>query len=624
MKLFPCFLFLILLFSSLLFSIGLTEAGEQITLSPNNGHSNQIQINAALEKGDVYLSAGVYEDDDTILIPPNRALRGDQNAIVRVWSGSSQWFVGLKGVISCGNVVAHDNIISDFQIDGNIGSLPKGYANSRSDTDHDCQKLIILHGYSNQFASNITISNMKLYNSFSDGIYVLFGDHIDCSDNFISNCQHEGIYLSCLKNSVMYRNKIAGITSDAARLDNCVNCKVYDNLFFSYTGESYGAWKGGQAGLQIANTASSHGYDGSKKPQMTDRVEITNNTFADPGRQAIWLHNYNGSVYVHDNTFVDATGLETLGIPVGDISVDNPPTVEMSEKVFSSIFDILEVEISETGNVEQKQAHAVNPGWKTKGKAEAYIYLAGYRGEIKIGNETYIPKSPSECAIVLTDTRNLADRPAGQTSSLALSDGNNNTLKAELKVKTSYRVKSYQKVLGFSIPDYKTKSSNSRFTETFDAPRLFPVLNPPKAYVTYFRGSHAVVNVPNLAGIVKVEYALNNSSAREYRLIGEVGTAENGFRSTVFNKVSTWKYSGPQMSRSRQGLYISEPFNVSDLKITVTTPYDTMKVTDFEYTVIEDTSRKMFNLGLLTLIVLCLTYGRAIYKILMMITRRWV
>ncbi len=337
--------------------IQFAQAGEQMTLSPDGGHSNQKQISEALKNGDVYLSAGVYEVDDTIILPPNRALRGDPNAIVRVWSGSSQWFTGLKGVISCGDVVAHDNIISGFQMDGNIGNLPKSYADSRAETSHDCEKLIILHGYSNQFASNITISHMKLYNSFSDGAYILFGDHIDCSDNLISNCQHEGLYFSCLKNGMMYRNKIAGITSDAARLDNCVNCKVFDNIFFSYNGESYGAFKGGQAGLQVANAGSSHGYNAANKPQMTDRVEITNNTFADPGRTAIWLHNYGGSVYVHDNYFKDAAGIETQGIPIGDISknisVNNPPTLEMSEEIFSSIFDVLNTTFTSSGKTNQ-------------------------------------------------------------------------------------------------------------------------------------------------------------------------------------------------------------------------------------------------------------------------------
>jgi len=337
MKSFPAFL----LISFLCFSIGIAEAGEQTTLSPDSGHSNQNQINEALENGNVYLEAGVYEVDGPIYIGSDRVLTGDKDAIIRVWSGSSQWFVGLKGVISCRGVVQNVEI-SNIQIDGNIGNLPSSYADSRSDTDHDCEKLIILHGYSNQFAKNIKLHDLKLYNSFSDGIYLLFCENIEVYNNFISNCQHEGFYLSCVNYGLVYGNKIAGICSDCGRLDNCQYCKVYDNYFFSYNGESYGQYKGGQAGLQVADSGSSHGYNAANKPQKTDNIEITNNTFASPGRQAIWLHNYNGNVYVHQNTFVDAEILETMGIPIGDISDENQPSVEMSEKVFSSLFDILD------------------------------------------------------------------------------------------------------------------------------------------------------------------------------------------------------------------------------------------------------------------------------------------
>jgi len=610
--------------------VGVANAGTAIVLSPDSGHSNQIQINEALKSGNVYLNAGVYEVDDSIIIPPNRVLTGDSNAIIRVYSGSSQWFTGLNGVINCGNVVAHDIEISNIQIDGNIGNLPSGYADSRSDTDHDCEKLIILHGYSNQFASNITIRNMKLYNSFSDGVYILFAEGVAVNNNFISNCQHEGFYFSCVNYGLAYGNKIAGICSDAGRLDNCQNCSVRDNYFFSYNGESYGQYKGGQAGLQIANAGSSHGYNAANKPQFTNNIEVCNNVFADPGRQAVWLHNYDGNVYVHDNEFIDVVGLETLGIPVGDISVNNPPTVEMSEKVFSSIFDILDVEFSETGNITQGKI-TPEESWQNGGKyTDAYIYLAGYEGEITIGSEKYIPESPDKCAIVYTNTKNLASKPDGQTSTLKLSTGKNNTLECKLTVKTTYKVRTNKtvtvggKTIKNPIKEYKKKSETVVFTKTFDAPKQFPAVKAPKVYVTYYNGSHAIVEIPDVPGIVKTDISINGSSAREYRLIGEVGTAVNGFKSTRFDEVSTWKYSGSQMSRSQSGLYIKEPFDIDQLHISVTTPYNKMEVTDIEYVVIEDESSKFLNVGLLTLVVLCLTYGRAVYKIIIMVVGKYL
>lgn len=61
----------------ILYSVELAQAGEQTTLSPDGSHSNQNQINQALERGNVYLSAGVYEVDGPIYIGSNRVLTGD-------------------------------------------------------------------------------------------------------------------------------------------------------------------------------------------------------------------------------------------------------------------------------------------------------------------------------------------------------------------------------------------------------------------------------------------------------------------------------------------------------------------------------------------------------------------
>lgn len=337
---------IIIILSLLLFwySVELAHAREMITLTPDGGHSNQNQINRALEEGDVYLGPGVYEVDNTIIMRSNRVLAGDPNAIIKVWGGSSQWFKGKTGVISCQEAI-HDVEIYGFQIDGNIRELPKSYADSRSDTSHDCEKLIILWGNSNDYAYNIKIHDMKLYNAFSDGIYIIYARNVEVYNNFISNCQHEGIYFSVVRGGGhIHNNRIAGITSDCARLDNCKSCLIEYNIFFSYGGESYGAYKHGENGIQIGDAKSSKGYNAVKKGVPTEDIEVRFNTFADPGLRAIWLHG-GKNVYIHDNEFVDAAILETKGIPIGDVSIDNQPTVEMSESVFSSILDIFKVDV---------------------------------------------------------------------------------------------------------------------------------------------------------------------------------------------------------------------------------------------------------------------------------------
>jgi|GEM_PF-1744199 len=297
---------------------------------------------------------------------------------------------------------------------------------------------------------------------------------------------------------------------------------------------------------------------------------------------------------------------------------------EENEFEFSNLFG-LNAELSETGNIEQKTIADINPEWETQGKVQAYIYLSGYSGQIYIDNETYIPKSPAECAIVHTNTRSLEDKTARQESTVKLSNGeNNSTLIVDLEVKTTYKVKTHTKILGINVPHYTEKSRNDSFSKVFPAPVIFPTFEAPKVYVTYYRGSHVVVYVPEAPGIVKTRVFLNNSSAREQRLIGRVGTALDGFRSTHFEKVESWAYSGSQMSRGVSGLHISEPFNVSDLRVEITTPYGMMQAKDIEYVVVEDNSLKMFNLGNLTMLILIFTYGRPIIIIFKREVFKWL
>ncbi len=556
-----------------------TQALDFISLNPDGSHSNQNQINKALERGNVYLNPGVYEIDDNIILPSNRVLTGDPNAIIRVWGGSSAWFTGLKGVINCGNTVVHDVEISGFQIDGNIGSLPKSYANSRPDTDHDQQKLLILHGYSNQFASNITIRNMKLYNSFSDGIYILFGDHVTISNNFISNTQHEGFYISCVNYGLVYGNKIAGICSDCGRLDNCQNCKVTGNYFFSYNGESYGQYKGGQAGLQIANSGSSHGYDASKKPQKTDNVEVCFNVFADPGRQAIWLHNYDGSVFVHHNEFKGAEGLETLGIPVGDISVDNPPTVEMSEKVFSSIFDVLNAEFKVTGRTNQTSDEIPYTIQETEqGRIAGGIKIIGFKDVIYIDGVPYIPNNDS----VLVKY-NAVKAPSFEWNHTGVSKidkevdvkNENGNVTATLTVKMKWYKLSNDST---GTIKNKQKTSEAVFSDTAKAPQILTRPTELKG-ILYEYPTYSLASVPT-NGLSEVEYEYNGKTADHVFLLGEQHKNNEGIIYTNFSKVDYWT---GELNHSGEFLFINGSFNPKKLTVTAYTPYENFQVTRFDY-----------------------------------------
>ena len=341
---------------------------ETYTVSPTGSHSDQDVINEALEKaassggGIVYLKAdgqnNVFVIDNPIkIVSSNIVLTGDPNVIVKVYSGSDakQWYTGTTSIITS---LYNDNIeIYGFQIDGSCDKLPFEYHHSRADTAHDCERAIYVAGQTGKFCDNIKIHDMQIDNCFSDGVHVRFATNVHCYSNFINNCQHEGIFWTSIITGLMEKNNIAGITSDCARIDNGVKIIVQNNYFFSYTGDKNNqAPKGWANGIQIADAGASKGYNGSKKPTHTTDIEVRWNTFVNTGEKAVWLDStWKGydNVYIHDNKFVNVKEFTNpgesveLNFEVSNVSLPVnltdtvQPTKEMSERIFSDIFDIM-------------------------------------------------------------------------------------------------------------------------------------------------------------------------------------------------------------------------------------------------------------------------------------------
>ena len=51
-------------------------------------------------------------------------------------------------------------------------------------------RCIILHGDSGNYADNIIIKDMNLFDSFSDGSYIYYATNVKFYNNFVSNTQH--------------------------------------------------------------------------------------------------------------------------------------------------------------------------------------------------------------------------------------------------------------------------------------------------------------------------------------------------------------------------------------------------------------------------------------------------
>jgi parallel beta-helix repeat protein len=379
----------------------LASSGEH-RVSPTGSTHDQNVINDAINAasasggGTVYLAAGVYLVDGPVIIKSNITLTGDPDAIIRVAPTKNQWFQGQIGVVCNPNEAIQNVEIHGFQIDGNIKNLDR-WLDSTPEHDRDCEKLILIGGWSSNMGSNISIHDMKLYDAFSDGIYIRFTDGVYLYDNTISNCQHEGFYLSACRYGLIILNQIAGITSDCGRLDNCQEFLIKSNLFFSYDGNSYGAYKHGENGLQIGNQgAASHGYTPTKKPFTTLNIEVTNNTFADPGLRAIWLSGGGQNVYVHDNQFKDASVLETMGIKVGDISFNNTTSIGTSEKVLGGLSRFFHIKFFDSGRTNQSAENIrMKIEERDNGKISAGVAIAGFKDVVYKDGVPYIPDSNS-------------------------------------------------------------------------------------------------------------------------------------------------------------------------------------------------------------------------------------
>lgn len=561
----------------LILTVGLSSADSVI--SPT-GSSDQNIINKALESGGtVHLNSGVYVIDGPIFIGSNTRLEGDKDAIIRVSPSSSQYFIGMTGIISSNGPV--DNVeISGFQIDGNCDELPSSYANSAPQYDHDAERAIIINGYTEQFCNNIIVRNMQIYDCFSDGIHIRMANNAKCYDNFLSNCQHEGIFFTSIVNGEIFNNKIAGITSDCLRVDNCVYNKVYKNILYSYTGgNSNGEYQGGQNGLQVANAGSSHGYDASNKPTTTTQVEVFDNVFANGMLNTVWVHSVDqNQVYVHDNKLMSGEELETMGIVQSNVSYINPPTKEMSEKIFSSIFDVLDLTFKDTGRTNQTEAQINYTVIETpNGKISGGIKIVGFKDMIKINDTSYIPDSNST----------LIKYSAVKAPGLNLS-GSQPTLSKEVNVKiengTAYAtlnvIMKWKKIKISKSTGKTTKrtyTETATFTDSCPAPNV--LIRPKEVrgiiyqYPTFFR-----VVVPS-ESLVNVKYTYDGNTSQHNYLVGTRNHTETGVEYTEYTKMDYWEGA---LQHENNIIYVLGEFDRSKLKVIASTPYEDIEVTEFD------------------------------------------
>jgi hypothetical protein len=302
---------------------------------------DEVQINKALQFGNVHLEPRVYNIAGPVILPSNRVLSGETGTILRIDANSGQWYTGNTGIITCTDP---KNIeIYGFELDGNCENLPASY-NSNNQDPHCCERAIFIIGSSDNFGNNINIHDMTVHDTFSDGVHVRWSKNVRVSRLKESNCQHEGVYFCEVLGGEINNCDIAGMTSDCIRVESSQNVKVDNSILYSYSGDhNNGFYEHGESGIQVADQGVSFGV-GSPKPDHIKNIEICNVTFANNGLKAI---NYGGdgsNIYIHDNKFIGKEEFSTLGVPVDVGNYTYQPTSH------GTVFDLMNIYFETTLN----------------------------------------------------------------------------------------------------------------------------------------------------------------------------------------------------------------------------------------------------------------------------------
>jgi hypothetical protein len=508
-------------------------------ISPTDSNNNQDNINNAFENNDfVYLKPGIYKINGPIVMKEGQKLLGSPDAIIRVSSSSTQWFTGSVGIISCYNP---KNIeIGGFEIDGNCDELPPEF-NSNDQDPHDCERAIFLIGSTSDFGENVYIHDLKVHDTFSDGINIRCCQNVRVSNIEESNCEHEGIYFCLVRNGIIENVNIAGITSDCLRIENSEYILVDTGILYSYHGDdSNNAYQGGENGIQIGDQGVSFGVGSDKSGIIhTNNIEVRNITFAN-GRMSVWLDaagkEPSDNVYIHDVKSLKNEDLERMGIPVNvDFSNSNFPTLEQSEKIFSSIFDILDTKFTDTGRTNQTADNIHYSIKKTEnGIIAGGIKIIGFKDKVIIENETYIPDNNS--VIVKTDAQkvgsfdfiNYGINSIDKNVTVKVENG---TATATLKVTTKY----YKKTINNNV---KLKKSVVYFNDSCPAPKILGRQKNATGII-YVYPTIFYVKVKD-QNYTKIHYEYDGKSSDLIYMVGERHKDENRVEYTEFSSLKHW------------------------------------------------------------------------------------
>lgn len=278
------------------------------------------------------------------------------------------------------------------------------------------------------------------------------------------------------------------------------------------------------------------------------------------------------------------------------ISLIMSPTVAAN----GSIFDVLDERFFDGAWTNVSEGEPVKTV-QTSGHIRGWIDIVGFESLCNIDGVDYVEGDPANAAIVKYDAWDTIDGWNSNvdylTKTLSLiDDGENVTAKLHVDLlwhTSRLRCSGSAETGGRHCWISKTYH---RETANFYAVELCPdVLTPIEnitASITIQNNSfspYTSVSVPTQANIVSTEFIYKNNTVKHYHSLGWITNNSNGNEHVEFLNKSFWIEDDDQNVIRHQGdqCIINEaPLNLSELQITISSPYTTKNVTDYNVTMI--------------------------------------
>ena len=308
---------------------------------------------------------------------------------------------------------------------------------------------------------------------------------------------------------------------------------------------------------------------------LLDNVEL--------GRQA--------NVFIHNNKFLGTQKeLETSGISFLEFSNEYMPTLQQSEQVFSSIFDILKLKFSDSGYTNQTSDSIQYTVQQTEqGVIAGGIKIVGFSNVVSIDGRNYIPDNNSilvKYAAVKAPSFTFVSGGVSSIKSSVETSIVNGTAYATLTVKMEYYTVSVNRLTNKTVK--QSHKATATFYDSCKAPELLPKQQGITAYVDVY----PTVNLPQFTVNVghdnftqKIVYSYNDVNITHTLMKGEYKTDSKGINHIIYFRVDRWDSSN--LSNMGDMVTFSSPFNPNGLSVYYSTPYETIKVTDIKVTVHE-------------------------------------